>query len=64
MTVASAAPRTPISNAKINMGSSMMFATAPVIIVIIAAFAMPTERRRLFPVIATTNNGEARIMML
>ena len=41
ITVASAAPRIPIPNIKINSGSSMIFSTAPIATDIIAVFAFP-----------------------
>ena len=56
MTVAMAAPRTPILNTKIKSGSSKMFATAPMRIVIIPVRANPCEvTKGLSPSVSSTN---------
>ena len=41
ITVARAAPRTPILKAKMKIGSSAMFITAPITVVSMATFALP-----------------------
>lgn len=46
MTVAIAAPRTPMSNAKMNIGSSAMFRTAPRTMFVIAMRTFPSARAR------------------
>lgn len=46
--VASAAPRTPIWNTKINSGSSTMLSTAPIKTESIAVFALPCALIKVF----------------
>lgn len=48
ITVAVAAPRMPMSSPKMNMGSRMMLTMAPVIMLLMATFAAPSERTMLF----------------
>ena len=58
ITVAIAAPWTPILNLKINIGSKMIFKTAPAIIVVIEYFGLPSDLIIEFKVVATIANGK------
>ena len=56
ITVASAAPRTPIFSANINSGSSAIFTTAPIRTVSIPAVAKPCAVMKAFsPSVSSTN---------
>jgi len=63
MTVAQAAPLTPILQVKMRNGSSRTFSTAPVTIPYMARLAFPCRRIWLFSVREEVRKGAPRRMM-
>ena len=57
ITVAIAAPSTPILNTNINIGSNIVFNTAPTIIVVIEYFGLPSDLIIEFNVVPIIENG-------
>ena len=64
ITVAIAAPSTPLFNTKINIGSKIVFSTAPVIILIIEYFGLPSALIIEFSEVPIIAKGKPIAMIL
>ena len=64
ITVATAAPATPLLNTKINIGSNIVFKTAPTIILIIEYFGLPSALITEFKVVPIIEKGKPIAIIL